>query len=119
VAIKAVVKVSVRVASRYVWLFGPADQKITRIVNISAGLDKPLKITPVSFDLANRISYTITETEKGRSYRVQFSSIPGNPGKFQGMLKLKTNYSKKPEITIYVRGRFDKKEQTLSSGNTG
>jgi hypothetical protein len=119
VAIKAFVKVSIRVSSRYVYLFGPMDQKITRVVNITAGLEKPLKIEPASFDLAGRISYSIKETEQGRHYLVQLASIPGTAGKFQGVLKLKTNYPEKPEITIYIRGRFEKKPAGLSSGNAG
>jgi len=107
VGIKAFVKVSIRVSSRYVYLFGPADQKITRVVNITAGLQKPLKIEPVSFDLADRISYSIKETEKGRHYLVRLTSIPGTAGRFHGALKLKTNYPEKSEITIYIRARFE------------
>jgi len=113
------VKVSIRVSSRYVYLFGPADQKITRVVNITAGLEKPLKIEPISFDLADRISYSIKETEQGRHFLVRLTSIPGTAGRFHGVLKLKTNYPEKPEITIYIRGRFQKKRAGLSSGKAG
>ncbi|HDZ24672.1 MAG TPA: hypothetical protein ENH70_09075 [Desulfobacteraceae bacterium] len=118
-AIKAFVKVPIRVSTRYVYLFGPADRKITRVINISAGLTKPLKIIPKSFDLADRISYSIKETEQGRHYLVRLSSIPGTAGRFHGVLKLKTNYPEKPEITIYIRGRFEKKRAGLPVGNAG
>ncbi len=112
-------KVSVRVSSRYVYLYGPMDQKITREVNISAGLDKPLQITPLSFDLSGRVSYSIKETEKGRHFLIRVTSIPGTAGKIHGVLKLKTNYPEKPEITIFINGRFQKTRAPLSSGKSG
>jgi len=117
VGIKAFVKVSIRVSSRYVYLFGPMNQRITRVVNIAAGLEKPLKIEPASFDLVDRISYSIKETEQGRHFLVRLTSIPGTAGRFHGVLKLKTNYPEKPEIIIYIRGRFEKKRAGLSSGS--
>jgi hypothetical protein len=94
------------------------DQEITRTVNISSGLERPLQITPVSFDLSGRVSYSIKEVEKGRRFQVRLTSIPGTAGTIQGALKLKTNYPEKPEITIFVRGRFLKTRAPGSSGGT-
>jgi len=115
VGINASVKVSIYLSSRYVYLYGPEGQKVTRVVNIKAGLDRPLKIEPITFDLSDRLSYSIKETEKGRHYLIQLTSIPGTAGRFHGVLKLKTNYPEKPEITIYIRGRFQKKNPGGSS----
>lgn len=88
-------------------------------MNITAGLEKPLRIEPVSFDLSDRISYSIKETQQGHHFVVRLTSIPGTAGRFQGALKLKTNYPEKPEIIIYVRGRFQKKQAGLAPGNAG
>lgn len=38
----------------------------------------------------------------------RFTSIPGPAGTYRGVLRLKTNYPEKPEITIPIRARFRK-----------
>jgi len=48
------------------------------------------------------VTYRIEEVEPGRIFRVHFTSIPGPSGNYRGILKLKTNYPEKPEITIRI-----------------
>jgi len=109
IGIKAFVKVSIAISSRYVYLYGTEDQEVSRVVDIEAKLDKPLKITPTAFNLAKKMTYSIEETEKDRHFKIKFKSLPGSTGSLNGFLKLKTNYPEKPEVTIWVRGRFQKK----------
>jgi hypothetical protein len=116
VGIKAFIKVYIRVSPSYVYLYGPANQTVMRVVNIKAGLDKPLRIEPLSFDLSDRVSYSIKETEKGRDYLIRLTSIPGIAGSFHGALQLKTNYPEKPRITIMIRGRFQRDRAPGLSG---
>jgi len=107
--LKAHVKVLIHLSSRYVRLYGKEGQSITRVVDIKAELDKPLKINPIEFNLKDKLSYTIQEIEKGKKYRIKFKSIPGPPQTYTGFLKLKTNYPEKPELTVRIRGRIGKK----------
>jgi len=107
--LKANVKVPIHLSSRYVRLYGKEGQSITRVVDIKAELDKPLKITPIEFNLKDKLSYTIEEIEKGKKYRIKFKSIPGPPQTYAGFLKLKTNYPEKPELTVRIRGQIGKK----------
>jgi len=107
-SVKAFVKVPIYLSHRYVNLRGTEDQSLTRVVEIKAGLDKPLTLTPSQFNLEGKVKYTIEEIEKGRRFKIRFTSIPGPPQTYRGFLKLKTDYSEKPEITIKIRGRFDK-----------
>ena len=107
--LKAHVKVPIHLSSRYVRLYGKEGQSITRVVDIKAELDKPLKINPIEFNLKDKLSYTIEEIEKGKKYRIKFKSIPGPPQTYTGFLKLKTNYPEKPELTVRIRGRIGKK----------
>lgn len=109
----------IRVSPRYVYFYGPASQETMRVVNIKAGLDKPLRIEPLSFNLSDRVSYSIKETEKGRDYLIRLTSIPGIAGRFHGTLQLKTNYPEKPRITIFIRGRFEKETAPGLSGKAG
>ena len=106
--VKAFVKVPIYVSHRFINLWGTEDQSLNRVVEIKAGLDKPLTLTPSQFDLEGKLSYTIEEIEKGRRFKISFTSIPGPPQTYRGFLKLKTNYPEKPEITIKIRGRFVK-----------
>lgn len=70
------------------------------------GADKPLQLQQVSFDLQDRINYTIEEVEPGRVYRIHFTSTPNLSGIVTGTLVLKTGYPEKPEVVIRIRGRF-------------
>jgi hypothetical protein len=87
-------------------MYGNEGQKISKVINITAGLDKSLELTPVEFNLGKLVKYTIQEVEKGKLFRINFTSEPLKPQVYQGFLKLKTNYPERPEITIHISGRF-------------
>lgn len=107
-SIKAFVKALINLSPRYVNLRGTEGQSITGVVEIRAGLDKPLTLEPGQFDLEGKVKYTIEEIEKGRKFKVRFTNIPGFPQPYRGFLKLKTNYPEKPEVTIWIKGWFAK-----------
>jgi hypothetical protein len=87
-------------------LYGKKDAAVTKSVEITAGLDKPLTLEPIRFDLEGRATYRIEEIERGRKFVVYFSNVPGAADSFSGSLSLRTNYDEKSTVTIKVRGRF-------------
>ncbi len=104
--VNALVQVPISVSPRFVVLKGDADQEISRTVKIVAGGEKPLLIEEDRSRLEGAVRYEIQEVEKGRTYLVRFTSIPGNSGPFSGFLNLKTNYDEKPVLNIPVRATF-------------
>ena len=100
------VKVPISQSRRAVRLVGKAGQEVTAMVEMRALLDKPLKIEVESFDLKGKVTYEMEEVEEGKVYRVHLKNVPGPAETYRGQLKLKTNYSEKPELIIMVRGRF-------------
>jgi hypothetical protein len=116
--LKANIKSLIYVSSSPVYLYLKAGQSIKRIVEIRAGLDKPLNLTPRQFNLSDKLVYTIEEIEKGRKFNINLTTIPGASENFSGHLKLATNYPEKPEITIRIYGRLpiEKKKRTPHSG---
>jgi len=104
--LKAFVKVPISLSPRYVYLSGQAAKPITKTVKISATQDKPLTLEPSQFNLGEKVTYRIEEVEAGKVFQIHFTSIPGPPQTYHGVLKLKTNYPEKPELTIRIRGRF-------------
>lgn len=109
VEIKASIKIPIYISSRYVYLHGITGQQVVRVVDIMAKLHRPLSIVPVAFNLPKKLSYSIKEMEKGKRFRIRFTSNPGTEGRFNGLLRLKTNYPEEPEMTIFIRGRFEKR----------
>jgi hypothetical protein len=109
-SVKAFVKVAIHVSPRTVNIFGTEGQTITQVVEIRAGLDRPLKLIPTRFDLEGKLTYTVDEIEKGQRFSVRFTAISGPPGSYRGSLVFNTNYPENPEITIWIIGRFTKKE---------
>ncbi len=106
ISIQVYVRVPIYISTRYVYLTGTTGESITRTIKIKAEKDKPLTIEPNLFDLKDKVTYKIEEVASGKEYRIHFTTMPGAPKKFNGSLKLKTNYPEKPEITIKVRGRI-------------
>jgi hypothetical protein len=100
------VKVPIHVSSRLVYLQGKTAQIVSKTINISGELDKPLKIQPVEFNLNNKLTYRIDELKAGKLFEVRFTSLPNRGNFYQGILRLRTNYPEKPEIDIWIRGRF-------------
>jgi hypothetical protein len=107
--IRAFVLVSISVSPPYVNLEGTADHEVSATVKIVAGLEKDLVIESDRFNLEDKVQYRIEEVEKGRSYLIHFTSIPGKPGIFKGSLDLKTNYKEKPLLDIQIRGSLTQK----------
>lgn len=108
--IKAFVKVFISLSSRYVYLFGNEGQSITKDIEVRGELDKPLKLTPGRFNLAEKLTFTVEEIEKDKKFRIHFRSIPCPPQTYHGFLKLKTNYPEKPEIVLRIRGWIQEKK---------
>ena len=109
--VKGTVKVAVHVSTRYIHFHGNDDQPLTRETEVRAELERPLELTPLEFTLDGKVTYAIEEIEKGRKYRIRFTTVPGTALHYRGQLKLKTNYPEKPEITIYIAGRFRNKSK--------
>jgi len=89
-----------------VHLNGPAGQTVVGIVSVRAGEERPLRIEESSFDIKTKVTYAIEEVEAGRFFRIRFTAIPGPPGTFRGVLRLKTNYPEKPQIVIPITARL-------------
>ncbi|MCP4577155.1 MAG: DUF1573 domain-containing protein [Deltaproteobacteria bacterium] len=104
--VKATVKVPIHVSSRYVELKGKGDKEVQKTISIAAELNKPLNLTVIEYTLKNKLNYAIETVKKGKEYRIRFTSIPAIKENFRGILKLKTNYSEKPEIRFVIHGRF-------------
>lgn len=100
------VKTPILVSPRSVFIQGKAAETLTRSVEITGDPGKPLKIEPVDFNLHHRLTYSIEEISPGKRYRINFATIPNVADQYRGRLLLRTNYPEKPELSIFVRGRF-------------
>ena len=109
ISIGLFVRVSIRVSPRSVNFRGEAGQTLTKTVHIRSGLNKPLTIEPTVFDLDKKVQYRIEPVQEGKNFRIVFTNIPGSAENYRGFLKLKTNYTEKPEIMIPIRGKFKSK----------
>lgn len=100
--VKAFVKVSIDISPKQIYMKGYEGQSVTGSVIINATEKTALNLEPIHFNLSEKISYRIETLEAGVKYRIIFKSLPGPIGTFKGLLRLKTNYSDKPEIYIPI-----------------
>ena len=108
VSIKVFVKVPIYVTSQHVYLRGPADRRITATVTVKGDGTKDLRLEETEFTLSEKVTHTIEEVEPGKLYRIHFTRLPGEVGVLRGVLKLKTTYPEKPELTIRLTAQFYK-----------
>ena len=74
---------------------------------ISTDREPPLKLEIASFNIPEKVKYTIEETKEGKEFKVTFSHIQESEAAYNGILNLKTNYKDKPTLRIFVRSRFE------------
>ena len=117
--IEALIKTPITVSDKMVFLKGTHQETVTKTVDIKGELDKPLKLDPVDYTLDKQVNFNIEEVAKGKHFRVTFTSIPNTGNSYQGLLKLKTSYPEKPELLIYVMGRFKNENLPVSKRTRG
>ena len=104
--LKALIKPVITLSKRFVSFRGRQDQVLSEEVEIQTEMEKPLTLKPIQFSLDGKVTYRLEELEKGRKYKLRFENIPGSAENYRGFLKLRTNYSEKPEITIWIWAKF-------------
>lgn len=109
--LKADVKVPVYLSSYRVYLRAMEGQSTTKEVLVRGELPAPLTIEPGTFTLDGIVKYTIEEAEKGRLFKIRFSTVPGPPQNIRGYLQIKTSYPEKPFVTIQLTVKIVKNTQ--------
>ena len=104
--LRADVRPAIVVSESAVQFSGKSQVSSTKVVEIKSGIDRPLVIQPDEFDLVGKVDYAVEETQKGQSFRVTFRNRPGPFDFYRGSLTFKTNFPEKPELTIWIFGRF-------------
>ena len=105
--LRANVKQIITLSGSMVLFSGKSSTTMTREVEIGTGLDRPLTLTPERFTLSGKVTYSLSEIEKEKRYRVTFQNVAGKPENYRGFLKLVTNFAEKPDVTIWIIGRFE------------
>jgi len=106
--LRANVKPVIAITGAPVFLGGRKKNPRTAEVEISTGLDRDLILTPERFTLSGKVTYSLAEIEKGKRYRVTFQNVTRKRENYRGSLKLKTNFAERPDVTLWIIGRFDK-----------
>jgi len=105
--LRADVKQVITLTGSAVLFTGKSRTTMTREIEISTGLDMPLILTPAQFTLSGKVTYSLSEIETEKRYRVTFQNVTGKAENYRGFLKLKTNFAEKPEVLIWIVGRFE------------
>jgi len=114
--LKANIKLSILINPKSLYLNSDEGNVITKSVIITANEERPLEIEPTQFNIAERVTYNIEVMEKGRIFKVNFEYTPIEGDNFKGALILKTNYPEKPEISIPLNAKFQKKTTNKNKG---
>ena len=99
--LRANIKPIITLSGKAVLFTGRNDVAVTKAVEIGAGVERLLTITPGQFTLPGKVIWSIEEIEKEKTFRITLKSIPGTSENYRGFLTLKTNFPEKPELTIW------------------
>jgi hypothetical protein len=105
--LRATVKPVITLSGSPVFFRGKKSASPTEQVEIRTDLDRPLILTPEQFTLSGKVTYSLSEIEKGKRYQVTFQNVARKGESYRGYLKLKTNFPEKPDVTIWIIGRLD------------
>jgi hypothetical protein len=108
--IRANIRPILILSGKAVQFTGRNDVSITKEIEIGAGIDRTLIITPQLFTLPGKVTWSIQEIQKGKTFRIKLKTVPGASEDYRGFLTLKTNFPEKPELTIWIIGRFTKQK---------
>ena len=106
IGVTAFVKVPISISRKLVYLGGFAGSITEKVVTIKAHNPTPLTLKPVSFSISDKVDYKMETLEKGRCFRIVFRNKCAAEERYNGYLKLRTNYPDKPIIAIRVIGNI-------------
>ena len=114
--IRANIRPVLTLSAKSVQFKGRSDVSITKEIEIGTGIDRTLIITPLRFTLPGKVTWSLKEIQKGKRFRVRLKSVPGASEDYRGFLTLKTNFPEKPELTIWIIGRFTQEKKQKAIG---
>ena len=101
-------------------LNGFVGEKVKTEVTITSLLPKPLAISKITTDIADKIKYKLVTRQKGKEYVLRIERRSKTEPYFQGQIVLATDSMKKPKITLNVFSRLQKevsvKPESVSFG---
>ena len=107
IRIKAHVVNYLKVSPPNVYIRKSNDAFTDAVATITTDRAPPLELEVASFNIPEKVKYTIDEVLKGKTFKVTFSQVQKSDEAYSGLLILKTNYQDKPTLRIVVRSRFD------------
>lgn len=85
-------------------LRGAIGEEVEKTIEIRAQKEEPLKLEVLPDSIPDEVSVALKTVEKGRLYQLKFTNKSMNRGKYNGVVKLKTNYPESPELIVRVSG---------------
>ena len=106
IGLKGEVLAPISLNPKYARLTGSMGDKIEEVVHLRGEKEEPLIIKLASVSIPDKVEAQLKEIEKGRSYELKVKNKVQTQGTYLGLVKLTTNYPKKPEIVILVSGNI-------------
>lgn len=92
----------IHINPRYAHLNGILGDKIERVIQLRGEKKEPLSVEIASVSIPDKVEVELREVEKGRRYEVKVRNKVNKETRYQGQVKLTTNYAEKPELVIRI-----------------
>jgi hypothetical protein len=118
IGLKGKVWAPINIKPRYVRLRGAEGDDIKKVVLVQGDKEEPLVAKISSVSPPDKVEAKLRETEKGRTYELEVKNKIKGEGRYNGSVKLTTNYPEKPEVVIRftgdIRGQLEVRPKTLN-----
>lgn len=122
IGIKGTIWVPILQSPRRASLVGVVGEDIETTVSFRSQKEAPLALAVASFaPPADEVDVELRETEKGRSYELKIKNKIQEEARYQGRIKIETNYPEKPILMIpyngWIKGPIEIRPKSLSFGS--
>ncbi len=106
IGMKGNVWVPVHISPKHAHLKGTVGAKTGTVVRLKSQKQEPLTLRIVSVSIPDKVDVELKEIQKGSTWELRVDNKISQPTNYKGQIKLSTNYSEKPELTIPISGNI-------------
>jgi len=101
---KGILWTPILVKPSHILLRGILGESIEGLIHIRGQKEEPLVLKLASISNPDKIAVELQETDKPRGYKLKVKNILNKERDYVGQIRLKTNYTEKPEVRIKISG---------------
>lgn len=120
IGLKGKVWAPIHIKPQYARLFGISGEDVQSTIHLYGNKKEPLSVKLASVSIPDKVAVQLDAVEEDKIYRLQVKNKVQGEARYNGHIKLTTNYREKPELVIRIsanmRPAIELRPKALSFG---